>query len=207
MRRSHLPSCITGTSAPTPELRVQRFTPVLISPPPSFSIADTQDCSHGLYSIEICEQYPSATATNLDDEPVRDLAEAHIASAGLEDRITFEVGDYETESFASTYDMALVFNVVHGNDRKTNQFLFDKVAEAVPPGGQLAILDQFGDERRASIANTGTRFLDLAYFVSLGGRTYHTDTVKEWLRESGFYLEERNQYSDRSMTLLVATRE
>lgn len=162
---------------------------------------------HGLYSIAICDRHPTATATIFDEEPVRDLAKGHVSAAGLADRISFEVGDYERDSFGSGYDVSLVFNVVHGNDRETNERLFEKLADAVKPDGQVAILDQFGDESRASISNTGTRFLDLTYLVSLGGRTYHTETVGTWLREAGFSLAERQSYPDRNMTLLVATRE
>lgn len=161
---------------------------------------------HGLYSIAVCNRYPSASATVFDDEPVREIAEANITASGLDDRIRFESGDYETDQFEPRYDVVLVFNVVHGNDRETNRQLFAKLADAVPPGGQVAILDQFGDETRASIANTGSRFLDLTYLVSLGGRTYHTDSVVEWLDGAGFRQTDRHDFTDRNMTLLLAER-
>jgi len=161
---------------------------------------------HGLYSIAVCDRYPSVSATVLDDPAVRDIAERNVAAVGLDDRMGFEDGDYETDTFESTYDAALVFNVSHGNDRETNRALFDTLADAVAPGGQLAVLDQFGDEERASIANTGTRFLDLTYLVSLGGRTYHTDSVFNWLDEAGFRRTGRHDFTDPNMTLLLAER-
>ena len=161
---------------------------------------------HGLYSIAVCNRFPSVSATVLDDPAVRDIAAQNVAAAGLDDRITFEEGNYETDTVKSTYDSALVFNVVHRNNRETNRELFDSLADAVVPGGQLAILDQFGDEASASIANTGTRFLDLTYFVSLGGRTYHTDSVFEWLDDAGFRRTGRHDFTDRNMTLLLAER-
>lgn len=159
---------------------------------------------HGLYSVAICERHPSATATVLDASEMEEIARANVVAAGVEDQIAFKAGDYSSDSFDATYDTALLFNIVHGNDRPTNQQLIENLADVVRPGGQLAILDQFSDEARASIANTGSRFLDLTYHVSLGGRTYHTDTVAEWLAEAGFSLAESIEFSDRNMTLLLA---
>lgn len=160
---------------------------------------------HGLYSIAVCDRYPSVSATVFDDSGIQPMAEENVTASGLEDRISFEPGDYETDTFEGIYDIALVFNVVHGNDQETNRLLFEKIANAVRPGGQLAILDQFGDDTRASIVNTGTRFLDLTYLVSLGGRTYHTDTVSEWL-DGSFQCTNRHEFTDRNMTLLIAER-
>lgn len=161
---------------------------------------------HGLYSNAVCDRYPSVSATIFDDPAVRDIADRNVDAAGLGDRIIFEDGDYETDTFESTYDAVLAFNVVHGNSRETNRELFDILSDAVAPGGQLAILDQFGDGARVSIANTGTRFLDLTYLVSLGGRTYHTDRVSEWLDDAGFRRTGRHDFTGRNMTLLLAER-
>lgn len=162
---------------------------------------------HGLYSIAVCDRHPTASATVFDTPAVADLATENAAAAGLADRIDVRTGDYEDHAFDGNYDLVLVFNVVHGNDRETNRDLFRNLRGAVAPGGQVAILDQFGDESRATIANTGTRFLDLTYLVSLGGRTYHSETVGSWLADAGFREADRREFSDRNMTLLVAERE
>lgn len=161
---------------------------------------------HALYSIAVCDHYPSTSATVFDSPSIADIAAENIAAAGLDDRIDFRPGDYEAGAFDGTFDVVLVFNVVHGNDRQTNRDLFRDLGDVVAPGGQIAILDQFRDESRAAIANTGTRFLDLTYLVSLGGRTYHSDTVRSWLAEAGFQEAERHEFQDRNMTLLVAER-
>lgn len=162
---------------------------------------------HALYSIALCTRYPSASATVFDADAVEDVATENIIAAGLDDRIAFQQGDYETDSFESEYDVVLVFNVVHGNDRETNRTLFESLSNAVAPGGQLAILDQFADRARASIVNTGTDFLDLTYRVSLGGRTYHSERVTEWLADAGFQQTDRREFRDRNMTLLLAEHE
>lgn len=162
---------------------------------------------HALYSIAICRQYPAATATVFDDEAIESLARENIREAGMSERIDFAAGDYETDEFESEYDLICVFNVVHGNDPATNQALFERLSTAVGSNGQLVILDQFADRSRASIANTGIDFLDLTYLVSLGGRTYHTDTLTAWLASAGFDLTDRVEFSDRNMTLLIAEPE
>lgn len=162
---------------------------------------------HALYSIAVCDRHPTASATVFDTAAVADIAEENIAAAGLDNRVQFEAGDYESDSFDGNYDLVLVFNVVHGNDRETNKSLLQNIGDVVAPGGKIAILDQFGDESRAAIANTGTRFLDLTYLVSLGGRTYHSDTVWSWLAKAGFRKSARHEFTNRNMTLLVAQEE
>lgn len=161
---------------------------------------------HALYSIAFCEQYPELNATVFDDPAIAEIARKHIASATLEDRIRFQSGDYETDALGDGYDGALVFNVVHGNDPATNQQLFRKVAEATTSDGTIAILDQFDETSRSSIGETGTRFLDLTYLVSLGGRTYPISTVRDWLEEAGFGITEKEAFQDRNMTLLIANQ-
>lgn len=161
---------------------------------------------HGLYSIALCSRYPGVSATIFDDAAIESVATENIQAADLADRIDFTSGDYETDSLGSGYDVALLFNVIHGNDRETNRRLIESVATAVSDDGTVAILDQFGDRSRASIANTGTAFLDLTYRVTLGGRTYHTDTVREWLRVAGFEPTGSTAFEDRGMRVLFADR-
>ncbi|MFB6197164.1 MAG: methyltransferase, partial [Halobacteriaceae archaeon] len=52
---------------------------------------------HGLYSIAICEQYPSVTATIFDAPEMADLARENVQSSDHDDRIEFVGGDYETD--------------------------------------------------------------------------------------------------------------
>lgn len=161
---------------------------------------------HARYSVAFCEHDPSLRATVLDDAAVADIARENIAAAGLGDRVRFRRGDYRNGIPGAAYDGALLFNVVHGHDPETNRQLLRTVADATKPGGTLAVLDQFGDRTGPSIADTGTRFLDLAYLVSLGGRTYTTERVGEWLSAAGFEIADTREFRDRHMTLLVAER-
>jgi SAM-dependent methyltransferase len=161
---------------------------------------------HALYSIALCDRYPTVSATVFDTAAVVDIAAGNIAAASLSDRIRFEAGDYESDGIPERHDLVLVFNIVHGHNPETNRELFRKLGDSVVDGGTIAILDQFGDESRAAIANTGTRFLDLTYFASLGGRTYHSETVRSWLEEAGFRTVNRHEFTERNMTLLIAER-
>ncbi|MFW6448281.1 MAG: SAM-dependent methyltransferase [Halobacteriota archaeon] len=151
---------------------------------------------HGWYSVALCKRYPSATTAVLN------ISAELLADAGLDGRIDLRPIDYEVEAIEATADAALLFNVVHGHDRSTNREFRRKAADGIGPGGQLAILDQFADEARASIVHTGTRGLDLTYLVS-GDRTYHTDDPREWLEATGFRPTDRPEFTDRNTTLVV----
>jgi len=161
---------------------------------------------HARYSVAFCEANPSLSATVLDAPENAALARENVADAGLEDRIEFRAADYESDPLGEGYDAALLFNVIHGNDPATNRDLVETVAGATTDDATLAVLDHFGDRSRPSIVDTGTRFLDLTYFVSLGGRTYETATVADWLAEAGFEVVDTRPFRDRNSTLLVAEK-
>lgn len=161
---------------------------------------------HGRYAVAFCERYPSLSATVLDDERVLDIARDTVAAAGLADRVSLRAGDYETDDLGDGYDLALLFNVVHGNDPATNRELLRRVRDALAPGGRVAILDQFGDRSRLPTVNAGRRFLDLTYLVTLGGRAYPRDAVEAWLADAGLSVADATEFRDRNSTLLVAER-
>jgi hypothetical protein len=84
------------------------------------------------------------------------------------------------------YDVALLFNIIHGNLPTRNTELLQKVASALNPGGVVVILDQltgkvFGETSRAFAALMGLNLFNLA-----GGQTYGFEEIAGWLTSAGF---------------------
>lgn len=158
---------------------------------------------HGLYSARFCQTHPQLEATMFDDPEALDVARETITESGLEDRMSVEGGDFMTDDFRTGYDMALLFNVLHGGDDTSE--LFERVHDALDAGGQVVVLDQFDEDGRMNLQPAMLRLMDLAYFGMLGGGLPDEGTVRKQLAAAGFSSIERTDLTSvRGTSLLVA---
>lgn len=141
---------------------------------------------HGLYAIELCRAYPGLSATVFDYPAALDATRVEIAVADLENRVDVAGGDYWTDDLGTGYDLALVFNVVHAHDAEENRRLFERVGEALDPGGRIAVLDQLAGSARTPVGRTGIGFVGLTYLTTLRAKVHPYEDVAEWLRSAGF---------------------
>ena len=141
--------------------------------------------SHGLYAINFCSRYPDLSATILDGPPTRKLAEANIAAAGMEKRISFREGDFWTDDLGSGYDVALLFNIIHMYLPDKNIELLQKVGGVLNPGGVIVIMDQMATPASAPTAKAMAGLNGLNLFVNVNGQTYPPKDIASWLRQAG----------------------
>ena len=161
---------------------------------------------HGLYSIECCRAADDVTATVVDAPAALDVAEANVAAAGLEGRVSLVGGDYFEADLGDGYDLTLVCNVVHAHDAAETLALFERVHDALAPGGRVAVLDQFDTGSRLPLAKTATRFIDYTYLATLGGSVHEENEVRALLGEAGFGGASKTAFRAAGSTLLVARR-
>lgn len=142
---------------------------------------------HGRYSIAACERTPGTEATVVDDPLALDVARENVQAAGLGERVTVRGADVVADDLGDGYDVAFLFNVVHGFTDEANRRLLGNVAAALAPGGRVVVVDQFEDTS-GPIATTRAlvAFVGLTYRVLLGGRVYPYETVVDWFAEAGF---------------------
>lgn len=141
---------------------------------------------HGQYSVELARTYPNLTPTVYDNQAALDFTREVIADAGLESRVSVASGDYTTDDLGDGYDVATLFNVIHAHDAAENVTLFERVRDALAPGGRIAVLDQFAESSRLSVGNAGIGFVGLTYLVTLGQTLPEFEELEQWLREAGF---------------------
>lgn len=162
---------------------------------------------HGRYAAELAARHPDVRVTVLDTKPARDVAEDTAARHGVADRVSFRVADYESDSLGEGYDVALLFNVVHAHDGSENTALFERVRQALAPGGRLYVLDQFEGTGRTSLARATIGFVDLTYLVTLGQRAHDEADVRAWLADAGFAVRDRTSFlTAPGLSLLAAER-
>jgi len=160
---------------------------------------------HGAYSVGLCRAYPGLSATVFDVpaavDAVRDDLPADVA-----DRVRTQAGDYRTDDLGEGYDLALVFNVVHAHDPAENVALLERVAEALAPGGRVAVLDQWEGTARTPVSEAGLQFVALTYHTTLGAEVYPPEAVETWLRDAGFVDVRRTSVGPLSGMALVEAR-
>lgn len=143
---------------------------------------------HAGYAMAFCRAYPGLRATVVDLPGALAQGEAAIAAAGLGDRITTRAGDLLTAELGTGHDLVLLFNIVHGYDAAQVSALLKRVAEAVRPGGRVALLEPLAKvpERPPGVADAFVRAFSLNLFHTQGGRAYAFDELAELLTGAGF---------------------
>lgn len=141
---------------------------------------------HGLYSVELCRRHPRLSATVLDLPQALPSARELIAAAGMGARVAVQPGDFWKDGLGGGHDVALVFNILHGNVAAENVELLRKVADALAPGGLVVILEQVADAVHGRTAAAAAALSGLALFELAGGQTYAYGEIAGWLRAAGF---------------------
>jgi predicted O-methyltransferase YrrM len=143
--------------------------------------------SHGYYSVQFCRRYPELKATVLDSAHARSVAEQTLAAEGMRDRIEFREGDlFKDEDLGAGYDVALLFNVARMMEPEALASLFRRIARVLGAGGQLVILDQFGESSSSDFMSANARLINLEIFNGSFGDVHSASDVESWALANGF---------------------
>ena len=158
---------------------------------------------HGMYSIMFCRRYPSLSATVFDKPEPLETAKENVAAEKMNDRITLHSGDFWVDDLGSGYDGALLFNLIHNYLPDKNIELLNKVSKALNPGATIAFFDQLNDMATSPALKAIVRFFALTYWVTVGGHTYSSNDIADWLAKTGFTKPKRVRFVP---GLIIATK-
>jgi hypothetical protein len=162
---------------------------------------------HAMYSVALCQKYPQLSAVVFDSPQALATGRANIDRAGLADRVMVQTGNFFRDDLGSGYDVALLFNIIHGNSPDQNIELFSKAARAMNPGGQLIVMEQLAGKALMPMGNAVNGLLGLSYFHLLQGNLYAFDEVANWFREADFGQPRRiNLLKAAGSSLIVGTK-
>ncbi len=139
----------------------------------------------GAYSIAFAQQDPGLTADILDLQSVTQIAESHIAEAGLVDRIHTRVGDLSKDDLGSGYDLVLLSAICHMLGPDQNQDLFRRAFKALTPRGRVVIQDHVMDEDGTK-PRAGALFAINMLVGTPNGSTFSQEQYERWLVSAGF---------------------
>lgn len=94
----------------------------------------------GTYSIAACRLYPQLQAVVFDLPETIAIAQEVIAREGMQDRVTTQAGDWETEAFGEDNDVVLLSNVLHGPGSKA-EIKLNKTYDSMAGDGLLVVQD------------------------------------------------------------------
>jgi ubiquinone/menaquinone biosynthesis C-methylase UbiE len=139
----------------------------------------------GVWGIAVAQQHPQARVTAVDLEGVIPVTRETVARFGLEKRFDFVTGDVLKADLGTGHSLAIIGHLLHGLGAKESQHLIRRVADALAPGGTIAIAEYLVKKDR-----TGPPFA-LVFAVNMllhstEGDTFSFEEISGWLREAGF---------------------
>ena len=139
---------------------------------------------HGGFSIALCERHAGLRSIVLELEGAARTGRALVAEAGFADRIDYVVGDMFETDLGGPYDLAFAGQIVHHLSPEDAVRLLCRAADAVRPGGRVAVYEQERppDGRRGHAIGVLTGLMFYAYSKA---RTYTADEVAGFLGEAG----------------------
>ncbi len=139
----------------------------------------------GTNAIAFCREYPELTATVFDLPATLTVTQRCVEEAGLLSRIQLQPGNFHEDAFQGFYDIALMSDVLHYQDGKTNAALVEKIYGCLNEGGRLIIKDRFLDPSRTSPAWT-TAFAVHILVNTEKGECFTIEESDRWMEQAGF---------------------
>ncbi|MHC4109468.1 MAG: methyltransferase [Planctomycetota bacterium] len=94
----------------------------------------------GTYSIAACRRYPELEAVVFDLPETISITKEVIATEGMQDRVSTQEGNWDTDAFGEGNDVVLLSNVLHGPGSKT-EIKLKKAYDSMVDGGLLLVQD------------------------------------------------------------------
>lgn len=137
----------------------------------------------GLYAIAYLRANPSLEAIVWDRPEVLRVAAELASSHGVEHRLKLVAGDMFADPVPENCDVHLVSNILHDWDVPECNQLLKRLAQALPPHGQLLIHDVFLNDTLDGPLPIA--LYSAALFSLTEGRAYSAREYRSWLEEVG----------------------
>lgn len=138
----------------------------------------------GAFLIALAETHPKMEGTVVDLDPVRPVAEEHFERYGVEDRLSFEEGDFFEDPVPEEADAYVLGFILHDWSQEDGSVLLEKIAEASAPGDLLIIGESLLNENKTGPLHVARS--DLNMMVAARGRERTAREYFDWIVPFGF---------------------
>jgi SAM-dependent methyltransferase len=141
---------------------------------------------HGTYSAAFCRRYPALRSTILDLAEAVAVAVPMLAEEkNIAGRIVHQAGNALTDDLGvARFDLIFISHLVHHFTAGENAALVRRAADALRPGGILAILDVLRPSSPDTTNQTGA-LLDLYFAMTSNSGTWPLDEIARWCAAAG----------------------
>jgi hypothetical protein len=140
--------------------------------------------AQGDLAAQIALANPHLRGIGFDLPQVKPIFEEYVAALGVNDRLTFQVGDFFKQDFPKS-DVVLMGHVLHDWDLPTKKMLIRKAFDAVPTGGALVVYEAIIDDDRSK--NAFGLLMSLNMLIETpAGFDYTGADCSAWMKEAGF---------------------
>ncbi len=158
----------------------------------------------GAYSIAFARANPRLRAEILDLPAVVPIAQRHIETAGVADRVRVRTGDLRADPLGEGYDLVFISAICHMLGEDENRDLLRRAREALVPGGRIAIQDFILDPDKTA-PKWGALFALNMLVGTRAGSSYSAPEYMVWLSQAGFR-EIRHVRTAGPVSLMLARR-
>ncbi|NEO70089.1 class I SAM-dependent methyltransferase [Moorena sp. SIO3H5] len=139
--------------------------------------------SHGYFSVALCRRYPDLQAVIFDLPEGIEYAAPILAEEGMGDRVVYKAGNVLKDDLGTNaYDLIFMANLIHHFDEKTNIELFQRLAQALRPGGHLVVQKTiFPSKDNGQLGALGNLFFSL----TSAGSNWSFYEIAKWQEKAG----------------------
>ena len=138
----------------------------------------------GQLSILVVQQHPQVQCTTFDLPPVAPIAQKHVDTAGLSDRITVASGDFFEDALPEA-DVITMGMILHDWNLENKKMLIGKAYDALPEGGAFVVVENLIDDARRE--NAFGLMMSLNMLIEFGEAFDYTFAdFRGWCEEAGF---------------------
>ncbi len=139
----------------------------------------------GTFAIYFLKQNPGLQVVIFDLPTTLQTTKEYVSRYGMEDRVSYQSGNFETDKIEGTFDVIFLSHIIHGLNQEKNELLLKKLYDALNPGGKLIIHDFFLNDDKISPQFSALFALNMLLHTN-GGRTYTFSEVRQWFEKTGF---------------------
>jgi cyclopropane fatty-acyl-phospholipid synthase-like methyltransferase len=139
----------------------------------------------GTFALACCRRFEHLQATVVEHPRVVSFLRSAVDRARMANRVQVVALDIMKDPLPAGFDLALVSNVLHGQEARENRALLKNVYGCLNQGGWMILRDVFMNHARTE-PQWGALFSVSLLLHTPNGRCYPLDEVRDWLRKAGF---------------------